>query len=295
MPRLSVVMPVHNAERFVAQATESVLAQTLRDFEFIAIDDESTDRSPEILERFAARDPRLRLFSRSRQGLVVTLNEGIALARAPLIARMDADDLSNPDRFERQVDALDHCPMLVAIGSRARVIDEHGNGLGDFLTPLTHEEIEDSHLRGCSAIHHPSVIYRTSVVRQLGGYRDLVPCEDFDLWLRLGEVGRLANVSERLITKRLSLTSLVASTLDKRQRVLQQIMADAWQRRNLPGYPPHPPHTIACRADLFRQWGKLALTAGEVRTGRRYALKAMREQPFHSSSWRLLAWAMRGR
>jgi glycosyltransferase involved in cell wall biosynthesis len=288
-------MPVYNTERFVAQTTESVLAQTLRDFELIAIDDGSTDRSREILEGFARRDPRVRVVSRPNKGLVATLNEGLALARAPLVARIDADDLCDPRRFEKQVRALSDDPRLVAVGSCSAAIDEDGNALGNYPTPLSHEEIEKEHLRGHSSIHHPSVMFRTEVVRQLGGYRELVPCEDFDLWLRLGEVGRLANLPDNLITKRLFPGSIVATTLDKRRRVLEQIMREAWGRRQLPGAPPPPPDVIADRADLLRQWGWMALQGGHVKTSRRYALKALRAQPFRGETWRLIACSIRGR
>jgi glycosyltransferase involved in cell wall biosynthesis len=288
-------MPVYNTERFVAETTESVLAQRFRDFELIAIDDGSTDRSRQILEGFARRDPRVRVVSRPNKGLVATLNEGLALAMAPLIARIDADDLCHPQRFEKQVRALNDDPNLVAVGSCSAAIDEDGNALGNYPTPPSHEEIEREHLRGHSSIHHPSVMFRTEVVRQLGGYRELVPCEDFDLWLRLGEVGRLANLPENLITKRLFPGSIVATTLDKRRRVLDRIMREAWERRHLPGDPPAPPGVIADRADLLRQWGWMALQGGHVKTSRRYALKALRAQPFRGETWRLIACSIRGR
>src|SRR5688500_4258827 len=106
MPTVSVIMPVYNTERFVAETTESVLAQTFSDFEFLIIDDGSTDGSKAILEGFARRDPRVRVVSRANKGLVATLNEGLALATAPLVARMDADDLCDPTRFKKQVKAM---------------------------------------------------------------------------------------------------------------------------------------------------------------------------------------------
>jgi glycosyltransferase involved in cell wall biosynthesis len=292
---VSVLMPVYNTERFVAETTESVLAQTFRAFELIAIDDGSKDRSREILEGFAKRDPRVRVVSRPNKGLVATLNEGLALAKAPLIARIDADDLCHPQRFEKQVQALNDDPDLVAIGSCSAAIDEEGNALGNYPTPLTHDEIEKEHLRGHSSIHHPSVMFRTDVVRQLGGYRELVPCEDFDLWLRLGEIGRLANLPENLITKRLFPGSIVATSLNKRRGVLERIMREAWDRRKLSGKPPAPPEVIADRADLLRQWGWMALQGGHVKTSRRYALKALRAQPFRGETWRLIACSIRGR
>lgn len=294
-PKISVIMPVYNTERFVAETTETVLAQTFADFEFIILDDGSTDGSLAILEAFAKRDPRVRIVSRGNKGLVATLNEGLALARAPFVARMDADDLCDPRRFELQLKAFNDDPRLVAVGCSAHAIDEFGNALGDYSTPSSHEEIEALHLRGDSAIHHPSVMFRTEAVRALGGYRELVPCEDFDLWLRLGEVGRLANLPEPLITKRLFPGSIVATTLDKRQRVLKQIMSDAWARRKLPGEPPTPRQPLSTRADMFRQWGWMALKARQLTTSRRYAFKAVKAEPFQSSSWRLLVCAVRGR
>jgi hypothetical protein len=288
-------MPVYNAERFVAEAIESVLAQTFTDFELLILDDGSSDRSRAILDAFARRDPRVRIVGRPHRGVAATLNHGLALASAPFVARMDADDLCDPARFERQVAALKADPALLAVGCWAATIDEEGNRLGDFMTPLTHEEIETCHLRGDSAIHHPSVMFRTEAVRELGAYRDFAPHEDFDLWLRLGEVGRLANLPERLITKRLYLGSIVATTLDERQRVLTQIMADAWRRRDLPGSPPAPRQPIANHADFYRQWGWMALKVGQVAMSRRYARKALRAQPFHGESWLLMACALRGR
>src|SRR5947209_1079246 len=98
-PAISVLMPVYNAGRFLAPALDSVLVQTFADFEVIAIDDGSPDGSAAVLRQFAARDPRIRVVSQQNQGIVATLNRALALARAPLVARMDADDLTRPDRF----------------------------------------------------------------------------------------------------------------------------------------------------------------------------------------------------
>src|SRR5688572_25828901 len=110
-------MPVYNAERFVAQTVDCILAQTHRDFEFIIIDDGSTDRSLEILQDYARRDQRIRLLSRPNTGYVIALNEALELVRGPLIARMDADDLCSPKRFELQVERMGQEPHLVALGS----------------------------------------------------------------------------------------------------------------------------------------------------------------------------------
>ncbi|MBI5094602.1 MAG: glycosyltransferase family 2 protein [Candidatus Hydrogenedentes bacterium] len=102
-PAVSVVMSVYNGERYLAEAIESILGQTYRDFEFIIIDDGSTDESLKIVEGYASRDNRIRLVSRPNRGLAAALNDGIEIARAPIIARMDADDVSLPKRFEKQM------------------------------------------------------------------------------------------------------------------------------------------------------------------------------------------------
>ena len=296
MTVVSVLMPVYNAERFVAETVDSVLNQTFRDFEFVVINDGSTDRSLEILQGYAKRDARIRLISRPNTGYVVALNEGLDVARGEFVARIDADDLSDPKRLELQVARMRAEPELVALGTCAWAMDEHGNMLGDYSNPLTHEQIEAEHLKGNSSIHHPSVMMRPGAVRKVGGYRkELMPCEDFDLWIRLGEVGRLANLPERLITKRLFAGSAVASNITRQRGLVQRILTDTWQRRHLPGEPVMPPPGLATQHDLYRQWGWMALKHGYVKTSRKYAMKALKAKPLASSSWRLAVCALRGR
>lgn len=294
-PVVTVLMPVYNAGRFVAQTVETVLAQTFGDFEFLVIDDGSTDDSPSVLQTCAERDARIRLIRRSNAGLVPTLNEGLALARGEFLARIDADDLSDPRRLEQQVERMRHEGDLVALGSCARAIDEDGRPLGDYTVPPSHDEIEASHLGGASAIHHPAVMLRTVAVRQVGGYRPLAPCEDFDLWLRLAEVGRLANLPEPLLTKRLFAGSAVATTLDQQEARIGHILEETWRRRGLPGDPPPVTRRLRGPADLYRKWGWMALKGGHVRTSRRYAMKALAAKPLDAASWRLAVCSLRGR
>jgi glycosyltransferase involved in cell wall biosynthesis len=294
-PAVTVLMPVYNAERFVGQTVDSVLAQGFRDFEFLIINDGSTDRSLEILQSYADRDDRIRLLSRPNTGYVAALNEGLGLARGEFIARIDADDLADPRRLELQLARMRPEPGLVALGSNAWAMDEEGRLLGDYDVPLTHEEIEAAHLRGSSSVHHPAVMLRPEVVKRVGGYRkELMPCEDFDLWLRLGEVGRLANLPEKLLTKRLFAGSAVASNLAKTEKLVKRIVAETWERRRLPGEPAIPPRRLVRQVDLYRQWGWMALKAAQVATSRRYAAKALMSRPLEADSWRLALCSLRG-
>jgi glycosyltransferase involved in cell wall biosynthesis len=295
-PTVSVVMPVYNAERYVAQTMDSILGQTFGDFEFIVIDDGSKDGSLAVLQEYARRDPRIRLISRPNTGYVRALNEGLGLVRGKHLARIDADDLAHPDRFRLQVARMDAEPELVALGSCALAIDEDGRPLGAYDNPLTHEEIERNHLAGHSSIHHPAVMMRPEAVNRVGGYRtQFMPCEDFDLWVRLGEVGRLANLPERLLTKRLMVGSAVGSSLQKQDAQVKELLEDAWKRRGLPGEPKVPTRELFEAVDLYRQWSWMALKAGHVSTARRYAWKVVGAAPFRAESWRLMACSIRGR
>ena len=295
-PVVTVLMPVYNAQRYVAQTMDSILAQTFGDFEFLIINDGSTDRSLQILQDYARRDDRIRLVSRPNTGYVVALNEGLELARGQFIARIDADDLADPRRLELQVARMRQEPQLVALGSNAWAMDEDGRMLGDYDVPLTHEQVESAHLLGSSSIHHPAVMLRPDAVKRVGGYRpQLMPCEDFDLWLRLGEVGRLANLPEKLLTKRLFAGSAVATNLAKTEKLVRIALDQAWQRRGLAGEPAVQPRRLLRSVDLYRQWGWMALKAGHVGTSRRYAMRALASRPLESASWRLALCSLRGR
>jgi hypothetical protein len=187
-------------------------------------------------------------------------------------------------------------PQLVALGSNAVAIDEDGLPLGDYSVPQTHEEIEANHLKGSSSIHHPAVMLRPDAVKRVGGYRKaLMPCEDFDLWLRLGEVGRLANLPQTLLTKRLFAGSAVATNLEKQEKLVKHILDETWARRHLEGSPRMPPRRLRDRVDLYRQWGWMALRGGHLRSSRRYAMRAIVSRPLDKDSWRLVFCSLRGR
>jgi glycosyltransferase involved in cell wall biosynthesis len=202
-PLISVVMPVHNAQRFVARAVESVLAQTLRDFELIIVDDGSTDATPQLLERYA-RDSRVVLRSLRKSGISAAMNHGLAVARAPLVARMDADDEMLPERLAVQREFLLDHPELGGCASFYHLIDEHGDVLGDGRSPLVSIRAIERHLadHGHLVYPHPTILFRRNVVLALGGYREEYRvCEDVDLFLRMYQSNRPILVQPRYLLR----------------------------------------------------------------------------------------------
>ena len=169
LPKVSVLLPVFNAERYVHAAVSSVLVQTCRDFELIVVDDGSTDASLTILQSLAKSDRRIRLLSRANRGLVATLNEMLGLARGELICRMDADDICRPGRIETQVNYLARHPDCVAVGSRSLFIDPEGLPIFEFMDRYTHEEI-DQCIDGAGDRHPASVVDGAAKRPQRGGW-----------------------------------------------------------------------------------------------------------------------------
>jgi glycosyltransferase involved in cell wall biosynthesis len=299
-PSISVCMPVYNAERYVAEAVESILHQALGDFEFLIVDDGSTDGSRRILERYAARDPRIRLVSRPNTGYLVALNEMLAGARGEFIARMDSDDVALPGRFERQVSYLRAHPEVVALGTRVLLVDPNGAPLAEMFELQAHEEIDGAHIDGNMAMCHPTVMARAEAMRRVGAYRpEYYTAEDADLWLRLAEVGRLANLPEALLKYRQHFQSIGNAQRTRQEDAISRAVADARRRRGLPQEGPESdlasPRTDPTGLDHMRKWAWWALMSGYVSTARGYAIRCWFRRPFSIESWRLLYCALRGR
>jgi glycosyltransferase involved in cell wall biosynthesis len=296
-PRVSVLMTVYNSESHLAEAIRSILTQTLTDFEFIILNDGSTDGSAAILEEFAASDGRIRLVQWPNHGITPGRVALLSMARAPLVAIMDADDISLPDRLKVQADYLDSNGRCVAVGCRVMMVDDHGRPLRTWSLELTHREIETAYLqRRGSAIVHPAVMMRRDAVIAAGGYDvRFATCEDQDLFLRLAERGELANVPDILFHYR----QHVASTCHTRSRQLwkdsEAVLKEAYARRGLGEITDATPAVLADRpADFHRRWGWWALRSGYVATARRHAAWSLARQPLCRESWTLAACAARG-
>ncbi|WP_294240133.1 glycosyltransferase [uncultured Sphingomonas sp.] len=212
-PRITVALSVYDNAAYLSAALDSILAQSFGDFELLAVNDGSTDGSAAILDDYAARDSRVRVIHQANQGLIPSLNRIVEAARAPYIARMDGDDIALPERFARQVAFLDAHPDHGVVGTQIRGITPTGALRQDHVVdhPVDFDRIVEALAsdRPGSPLCHPSVMMRRDLVRAVGGYRAAYRhCEDYDLWLRLAERTRMANLSERLMLYRYSDTQV---------------------------------------------------------------------------------------
>jgi glycosyltransferase involved in cell wall biosynthesis len=304
-PTVSVVVPVYNTERYLADTLDSILRQTFTDFELVAIDDGSKDRSPEILREFARRDPRVRVTVRENRGIVRTRNELLEQARGRYMAVNDSDDLSMPDRLAQQVAYLDANPQCVLVGSRVMLMDPYSSPVCVSGHKLTHEEIEQELLGngGGWALVQSAIMLRVDVARRIGGYRgeEHNLAEDHDLFVRLAEVGRVANLAEPLVWYRRHHSSIThtmyQAKAQKHQKVKEFILRDAYQRRGkeLPADWSFDPWKPPPRNEQARQWGWAALKHGNVAVARKHAADALRHGFLSPQSWKLMACALRGR
>lgn len=209
-------MPAYNAERYIDRAIDSVLAQTFTDFELVIVDDVSSDRTCEIVEHRAAQDDRIRLFRNQVNGGVgPTIHRGIELSRAPLIGRLDADDMSTADRFEKQVALLDANPHFAVVGCYASHINEDDEVLSLSATgPASEAEFDEMRARGePTMVFGGSALFTRKLYDEVGGFDpDLVNAEDLDLFDRMSDHGPVVAVPEPLLLYRLHGTSNVRRT-----------------------------------------------------------------------------------
>lgn len=213
-PKVTVLMPVYNAEAFLAEAIESILKQTYRDFEFLIINDGSSDKSESIIKRYASLDRRIRLISRENKKLIATLNEGIEKAKGEYIARMDADDISTRDRLKIEVEYLDKHPEVALVGSNYTIIDERGKSLVT-TNVFTHPDDLRLCLITCNQYGHGSTMFRKSIVEKLGKYdMQALHIEDYDLWIRISQKYQVANIEKPLYKWRKTEGSVTGSNLE---------------------------------------------------------------------------------
>lgn len=200
-PRVTVFIPVHNRQHYIATAVDSILAQTFEDFELLIVDDGSTDATLEVLSSY--RDPRLRVECNPRNlGIPATRNRGLELARGEYIALLDSDDKAWPTRLARQVETLDRHPDLAQIGSACDFMDTHGQRLGRVRRqPLDADDVAASLVFYC-ALTNRTIMARTAILREHRYREDFPRCQDYELHQRLSRTQRMANLSDVLVCGR---------------------------------------------------------------------------------------------
>lgn len=210
-PFCSVLMSVYNGRRYLSFAMDSILRQTYADFEFVVIDDGSDDGTWDVMAGYD--DPRIRRIRHTaNQGLTRSLNEGLAHVQGLWVARMDADDVAEPQRLERQIQQVQAAPGLVLLGANTILIDEEGREVGRKRYPGDHNRLLDDMLQVRGHFAHSSALFRTDVVMDMGGYNQrFLKSQDLDLWLRLSQRGELGCVQDYLIRRRQHRDSLSQS------------------------------------------------------------------------------------
>ncbi|MBA3759049.1 MAG: glycosyltransferase family 2 protein [Gemmatimonadales bacterium] len=235
-PRVSVVSSVYNGEPYFDRAIPGILAQTYRDFEFIVVDDGSTDRTPELLRDVAARDARVRVFSPGRLGAAAAYNFGVAQARGEYIARQDFDDRSYPERLRLQVERLDAEPELGVVGGYYILADETRGERYVRMPPVEHSRIVRTMARYIP-LAHTVATFRRKAWEQAGGYPDVPNLIDLRFWLRVVKLGwRFANVPEVVGEHYVHWDSFFFRSLDyvDRQRDLARVQAQIIHELRLP-------------------------------------------------------------
>lgn len=226
-PLVSVVMSVHNGGKYLREAVDSILNQTFRDFEFIIIDDGSTDGSDRLLDECALKDLRIRIIHQENRGLTNSLNTGLGLVRGRFVARMDADDVSEATRLARQVEFLEAQLDHVAVGASGQIIDERGHIVGRMALGGDDRDLAVRFLGGNFMIHG-SVMFRSGHGLQYNGA--LRYSQDYDFWVRLRGYGKIANLSEPLYRWRQHPGGISATKAIEQRQIARRVADDHLQK-----------------------------------------------------------------
>jgi cellulose synthase/poly-beta-1,6-N-acetylglucosamine synthase-like glycosyltransferase len=298
-PGLSVICCVFNGAAYLKEALASLFQQSFADFECIVVDDGSTDDTPRILRDCA--DPRLAVISQSNAGLTRSLNRALAVARGEYVARQDADDVSAPERFAKQVSYLSENPHVALLGTGIRVIDEHGRKVRDYLYPADDAGLRRALLERFNPLPHSSVMFRRAAVEALGGWDErFVKSQDYELYLRLIEHHQVASLREPLVSVRYRPDSLYSAG-EAGEQLKYALMAHALaalRHRRQPGRAPgrgqplplrqfeawyqasrYPAHFAASQS---RREARLALSRGELSGAARHTARGLWLDPLHA-------------
>ncbi|TSC88506.1 MAG: glycosyl transferase family protein [Microgenomates group bacterium Gr01-1014_7] len=221
-PLASVIMPAYNAVKYVEQATESILNQTYKKFEFIIIDDASTDSTLNILKDFRKKDKRIILIQNKKNlGVTKNLNKALELVKGKYIIRMDADDWSYPERFQLQIDLMEKNPNVVVSGSYVEVCDSKLKT--KYIRKYHHDDTNiRKHIFRYSPFAHPATIWQAKVLKKERYNESLTTCQDYELYFRVGKIGKFMNLDKSLLKLRIheNSVSVVKNDLQWKNTVL---------------------------------------------------------------------------
>lgn len=299
MPRVSVLMPVFNSAPYLREALDSVRNQTFGDFELIVVNDGSTDSSSDILRAFAGEEPRMRLIERANRGLIDTRNQLLNEAGGELIAWMDSDDLSHPERLEWQVAAFHADPSLICVGTNIQLVDPQGRSLGFEEFPEQDGAIRREQERG-AGLRFASTMQRRSAALEIGGFRHPFRMgEDLDFLLRVAERGRLANIPQLLYVYRQHLSNTCSALgfnwpeyssiilgLAKERRDLGTDRLQRGEAIDLPSIRAGDPRRLM--PIVLLDWARGAKSAGDRVRALKYTLTSIAVAPLRREGWRQL-------
>lgn len=225
-PIVSVVMAAYNAEKFIGEAIQSILDQTLKDFELIIVSDCSKDGTWKIIKKYSAIDKRIRVFqNKKNMGGCRTLNRGMEMGRGKYIAVMDNDDWSYPSRLEKQVKLMEKNPDVGIVGGTMEIIDENGTVMAKRKYNLKDKEIRKDIFR-FSPFSHPLTMMRKSVLESVGyDDCDFAPADDYELYFRIGTVAKFANLKDTIFKYRVVSNSMT-------QRLTKKMILTTIKTRN---------------------------------------------------------------
>ncbi len=301
-PKVSVVMSVFNGARYLREAIDSVLQQTFTDFEFIVIDDASSDGTPQLIEQF--RDPRLiSIRHEANVGLTRALNRGLTTSTGQYIARMDADDISAPHRLALQVQYLDRHAHVGLVGVAPTYIDAAGRSAGHWNVLTTNDELQ-AQLARSNCFCHGSVMFRRACVELVGLYNEeFALAQDYDLWLRIAELFDIANLPDHVYHLRLHHTQLSHTQAEAQRRYVAWAREAAALRRwhltqrlrarpaSKTGGDGAVQRRLADRRWLAQRYFLFAMGRRRLQDRRgaaRFLWRAILTQPAHGPTWAFL-------
>jgi glycosyltransferase involved in cell wall biosynthesis len=295
-PKITVLMSVYNGEKYLREAVDIILNQTFKDFEFIIINDFSTDRTASILSSF--NDSRIKIINNEENvGLTLSLNKGLQIAKGAYIARQDAGDISTPDRLEKQVEFLNKYKDICLVGAFFYIINEKGRVLYKVTSLESNGELKRKLSKG-NAFAHGVVMFRKKCVEKLGGYREqFTASQDYDLWLRFSEHYKMANIPEYLYKWRLNINSVSVRYKSKQDRYAtlalelyeerQKLGKDRFQmfekngkKIKMKDFIEIGPEGKNSYAKNYNYWARILLHKGLYNDFFRFFIKALLSEPF---------------